>query len=137
MTWSLASSLLGHASRAMTNELIRVGGKAVDGMLFGHFVIMNPLPASLEPIALMYRKRYGAEPSYDAFYGFDVVLMLEQALAVQDRPTQLDGDSMKRVILRHGQYRSPLGDYTLDAYGDSLRPAHLSRVHSGVFELIR
>ena len=62
---------------------------------------------------------------------------LEQALAVQDRITQLDGDSMKQVILRHAHYLSPLGDYTLDSYGDSLRPAHLSRVYSGVFELIR
>lgn len=121
----------------MTNELIRVGGKAVDGMLFGHFVIMNPLPASLEPIARMYRKRYGAEPSYVAFYGYDVVLMLNQALSAEDRPHRLDGDSMKQVILRHAHYLSPLGDYTLDSYGDSLRPAHLSRVHSGVFELIR
>lgn len=128
--------LVAAAGWAMTDDLIRHGGRSVEGMILSHFINMGKLSAPMSTIAEQYRNRFGSEPSFAAFYGYDTVFMLAQALRSGSCIGRMSGAEIKRAIIRKGTFISPMGDYRIDSNGDSGRAAWLYQVRNGAFELV-
>lgn len=73
----------------LEDELLRVGGDAVEGMVFPHasFDVDSDEPG-VQAFVQAYRDRYGAAPDTYAAHGYDAVKIL--ALAVRDAGTNTD-----------------------------------------------
>lgn len=116
------------AEWAATNQLIELGGKAVEGML----VVQNFDQDDTSPRYIAFRdayvKRFGKAPAFSSVLAHDAASALLEALAQRD-----EGMTTKEALPKFGPYQGLQQQISFDANGDSSRIAHFMIVRNGRF----
>lgn len=98
---------------AMTSELVRNGGNAVEGMVFSHYFDQESGDPRWTAFAESYRTRFGSVPDFVAGLGYiaaRVILDSMEAAGTRD---------VRGSILRISRFEGLQGTVTLDRYGDA------------------
>lgn len=113
-------------------EIIRNGGRAVEGVILAHsFQRDNRNPKFLE-FKNQYFSRYKAIPEMWETFGYEAVYALFQAFSKNPDPQQL-----KATLLKIGRFKGLQGDILFDRFGDNRRKPLLLTIKNGAFVEIR
>lgn len=111
-----------------TNELIKTGGNAVEGIyVYQHFNSDSAAPAFIA-FKETYAKRFGDMPSFAATYSHEAVTIIADAL--KKNP---DVSKIKETIIGIRRFSGLQGDIALDRFGDPQRSFSLMQVRDGRF----
>jgi branched-chain amino acid transport system substrate-binding protein len=115
---------------AMTEELLRKGGRAVEGMVFATPFYLQSRDPEYTAFRTSFLERYGREPDFAAINAYEALWALAQAL---------EGDcktDLKDCLLSTESYRGLQGRFTLDDYGDPQRDFVILRIENGSFRRV-
>ena len=115
---------------AMTNDLIKQGGPGVEN---SYLLSLEDLSSTAERYIRFrqnYTERYGAQPTFSALLGYEAAQILFSALSQAPDTTTA---SLKQALLQQGRFTGLQGDFTVDQYGDTVRPYYLYTIHNGAF----
>jgi len=113
---------------AMTDDFLRHGGRAVEGVTFVHWYNKDYVGAQTEDFRRAYRERFHVQPDFAAQFAYEAARVLFLALAVDDDPAQI-----KATIVSRGTFPGLQGDIVIDRYGDAERKVFLLTVSDGRF----
>ena len=85
-------------------------------------------PAFLD-FKIRYRERYGSTPSFGAAFGYEAALIL--AAALQETRGKTDG--LRRALWEMKDFQGLVHTFSLDRYGDPLRPSSFGAIRNGTF----
>jgi len=119
---------------AGTEELLQLGGRAIDGVLVGQFFDrFNATPRWLDFVA-RFSKRFGQPPGYPAMNGYDAMQMAAVALRGTDHVGTAGKAGSAGLIASLGQIRELDGlqrKLSFDEFGDCLALTYLTEVREG------
>jgi len=122
---------LAMASWSSNVQLLELGGRAMEGALVLQALDLDSqVPAWLD-FRRRYEARYGTVPGQAAVYGYEAVL-----LGVAGLQRSESGRSLRDVLREPAEWPGLQEPVTLDRYGDSARPFHLSEVRNGHFVML-
>ena len=116
------------ATPAATNQLIELGGKAVEGMFLVQSFDQDDNSPGYVAFRDAYGKRFGKVPAYTSILGHDAASVLLDALA--RRP---EGMTTKQALLSMGPYQGLQQQISFDANGDASRVPYFVVVRDGRF----
>ena len=116
------------AEWAGTQQLIELGGRAVDGMLLVQNFDAHDSSAAYRRFLEAYVARFGKSPSFHSVLAYDGTRAALQAASRQTR-----GQSFKQALLAHGPYQGAQQPLRFDANGDTGREAYFMLVREGRF----
>jgi len=112
---------------SMTNDVIKHGGRSVDGIL--SIILLNPDDDSppYQAFRDKFRAAFGQQP------GFSAVCAFEAATALFMAYEQAGGDvaSLPRTLLAIRKFPGLQGDVVIDEYGDAKRKGFITTVQDG------
>lgn len=113
---------------AMTEDLIRYGGKAVEGLIFS----ATPEPDSSAEDWLRFEEayigRYGEKPDFAAINTYDAAMIVRRAYSEKKRD-----EPLKDAIIRIRSFDSLQGTVTINRFGDAEKEYHIIAVKDGAF----
>ncbi len=119
---------LAMADWAATEQLIDLGGKAVEGVIIQQ--IFNR--KSADPDYLEFKNRflelYKIEPGFGALHAFDAA-----QVAIQGILHKSEQESLKEAILRIGEFQGLQFKINIDQYGDASHATYMGQVTNGEF----
>ncbi|PAT00156.1 MAG: hypothetical protein BSR46_04220 [Candidatus Dactylopiibacterium carminicum] len=116
------------ADWAGTQQLIELGGRAVEGLhLVQNFDVEDRSPR-FQKFVNAYRDRFGREPSFQSVMAYDAMSVALQAAARQPR-----GSTFKQTLLSMGPFHGLQQSLDFDVNGDIQRAAYFMRVRDGHF----
>ncbi|HBZ54366.1 MAG TPA: amino acid ABC transporter substrate-binding protein [Syntrophobacteraceae bacterium] len=104
------------AGWAMTDEFLRTGGPAVEGVVFNHVFDQNNQSPTYLKFKQEFLHRFGREPDFAATYSFQAARVLLEALAKVDVP---EPQKLKDAIIKQETFQGVQGDFTIDRFGDA------------------
>ena len=116
---------------AMTNDLINLGGKSVEGVYGVNYIHDGEHEEDYAAFVGMYVEKYGLQPTFASVLAYESVWIVADAIT-----STLSADPMivKKEILRESSYTVINGTVTFDSFGDMIRPIYKLRVTDGKFE---
>jgi len=109
-------------------ELVRVGGRFVEGAVFvDGFFRYSPYPF-VEDFVNRYFEKYGEEPSILEAQGFDVANIL---LTLMDRPEVRTREALRLALAQLKNYPGVTGGTTFNLQGDADKVLFLLQVQNG------
>lgn len=119
---------------AMTNDLINLGGKAVEGVYGVNYTHDGEHEENYAAFVTMYIEKYGLQPTFASVLAYEAVWIVADAIT-----STLSADPMivKKEILRKSAFSLINGTFTFDPFGDVIRPIYKLRVTDGKFESIQ
>ena len=111
-----------------TEQLIELGGKAVEGVIMTQFFDRNSIVPRYRAFRQRYRDRFDQEPGFAGTAGFDAANVVMDALA-QRRA----GQSLKEVVQAVRRFEGVQHLVYFDEYGDTKRETFISVVRGGRF----
>jgi branched-chain amino acid transport system substrate-binding protein len=115
---------------AATEQLIDLGGPAVDGVLITQFFDRFNADPNYLRFRERYKQRFGAEPGFPSVAGYDATNTVLHAL---DRAK---GRSLRETLLAIKTFPGAQDEVQLDQFGDAQRRSYLTRVVNGQFMVI-
>ena len=115
---------------ASTEQLLELGGAAVEGMVVSQFFERASAPAALPAFKDAYRERFGEEPGFSAVNAYDAVNVVLEVLR------RRQGESLRDAMLRIGTYDGLQGALKIDRFGDADRRSHMAVVERGAFQVV-
>jgi branched-chain amino acid transport system substrate-binding protein len=116
-------------SWAQTKTLINNGGKAVEGLQLELIsAIKNQTPEYLDFVA-RYQGRFGGAPSFGAVLSYEAA----QVLAVALQKTGGRADGLPQALTGIKNIKILSDTFSIDKYGDAIRPIHLGIIHNGKY----
>ena len=104
---------------AQTDDLLRHGGPAVEGVIGAQNVYMSSVDKTYAAFKERFQTRFGTNgPTFAAGYAYDAVMVIQAALAANPDPRFL-----KQTILKLKAFQSVQGPFEIDPYGDGKRKA--------------
>lgn len=100
---------------AMTNDFINYGGKAVEGVYCSS--VFNPESKNPRYLNFIkeYEKMYHKKPSFSANFGYDSMIVLEDAISKKGT----DIKAVKKEIIDTRIFNGLQGEFIIDEYGDA------------------
>jgi branched-chain amino acid transport system substrate-binding protein len=118
---------------AQTATLIHNGGQAVEGMkLEQSYAPTNPSTKFLAFIS-RFENRFGNPPSFGAAFGYEAAQVLMEAL----KQTQGKPEGLKDALLATKNFPGLTDAFSLDRFGDVIRPFYLSEIKNGRFVVLK
>lgn len=114
-----------------TEQLLTLGGPAVEGMTIAQFMDHQDKSATYLQFVTVFRHRFGRAPGFAELAAFDAMQVLLTALA-QQRPDE----SLKACMLRLRQFQGMQQPIVFDAFGDSSRRAVVSVVRNRAYQTL-
>ncbi len=111
-----------------TEQLIELGGKAVEGVIMTQFFDRNSIVPRYRAFRQRYRDRFDQEPGFAGTAGVDAANVVMDAL-VQRR----SGQSLKEVVQAVRRFEGVQHLVYFDEYGDTKRETFISVVRGGRF----
>lgn len=121
-------TLLATSSWAGTEQLIRLGGRAVEGAIVPQYFDRDSKAPAYRRFAESFRQRFGEAPGYPAVNGYDAVMLGAEGLRRRG-----SGQSLQQALRSVRQLSGLQRTLTLDEFGDSNAPLYLTRVRDGQF----
>jgi branched-chain amino acid transport system substrate-binding protein len=115
-------------SNAPTKEIIRLGGGAVEGLIFSQGFNENSENEKYLWFKEEYFKRFNENPNFAASWSFETAQALFEALKIN---TNID--ELKDTILSIGIYNGLQGDLPLNEFGDVARRPFIIEIVNGDF----
>lgn len=119
------------AEWASTEQLLELGGRAVEGMIVSQFFDRTSTQPRYLAFKAAYRARFGAEPGFAAVNAYDAVTVVLTSLERQGR-----SEILRDAILRVSTFDGLQGALTLDRFGKADRPSLLAIVERGAFRVV-
>lgn len=118
------------SSWAANKDLIRSGGRAVEGiLLFVPFDSKSQNPEFLD-FAKRYEARFSSPPSFCSTYNYDSMRLLIRALS---RSEEHSPESLRETIISGSPYKGIQSSYTIDKNGDAHHELILQTITNGKF----
>jgi branched-chain amino acid transport system substrate-binding protein len=114
---------------AQTQVLLDNGGQAVEGMVLDMAYPVNIQSPAFLDFKTRYRERYGYTPSFGATFGYEAAHVLAVAL----RETIGKTDGLRRALSEMRDFQGLVDTFSLDKYGDALRPSYFGTIRNGTF----
>lgn len=111
-----------------TEQLIELGGKAVEGVIMTQFFDRNSIVPRYRAFRQRYRDRFDQEPGFAGTAGFDAANVVMDALAQRQ-----SGQSLKEVVQAVRRFEGVQHLVYFDEYGDTKRETFISVVRGGRF----
>ena len=111
-----------------TEQLIELGGKAVEGVIMTQFFDRNSIVPRYRAFRQRYRDRFDQEPGFAGTAGFDAANVVMDALA-----QRRSGQSLKEVVQAVRRFEGVQHLVYFDEYGDTKRETFISVVRGGRF----
>ena len=125
---SLDVRLLGSDGYA-SDELPRLGGAAVEGMLVATFFDASKADAAVQGFVTAYREKHdGADPDWFAANSYDVIMLAAQAAGNAGKNERT---AINNALGDIGTYEGVSGAITFDAHGDVVKPLGIVVVRNG------
>lgn len=115
---------------AASEELVAIGGRAVEGALLPQFFDRNDTTQRFTDFQVAYRERFGAAPGFAAVAAYDATRVGLAALAEAKRPGEV-----RHVLMGH-KFDGLQQRLSIDAWGDAQRDVFLTTVREGQFVLL-
>ncbi len=116
-------------------ELVKIGGKAVEGMYFTtHY---HPKGAATEASKIFvkkYKEKYGEDPSAAAALSYDAYMILLKAIEMAG---SADPVKIAENIRKIKDFPGVTGVITIDANGNAIKPVVVDVVKNGKFEFVK
>ena len=116
------------AEWAGTQQLIELGGKAVEGLVVLHLYDMFGTQKAYEHFVVTYTQRFNSVPSFSSILSYETVQIVLTALEQQQT-----GESLKETILSGGPYQGLQQPLEFNAFGDSHRKAYFVKIKNAHF----
>lgn len=117
---------------AQTPDLIHNGGPAVEGVIGTMY--QDPDSTSKPYVAFRerFQSRFGVDgPTFAAVFGYEIVMVLKDALTRNPDPHQL-----KETILKQKNFQGLQGGFEIDSHGDAKRDAYVATVSDKRFKVL-
>lgn len=111
-----------------SEDLISNGGSAVEGIRFFQTFNQNDTGTAYTVFKESYRKRFGVMPSFAALNAYECILVIAEAVAVND-----DLSRLKETIIAKGGFKGVQATFVIDRYGDTVRKPFLMTIKDGRF----
>jgi branched-chain amino acid transport system substrate-binding protein len=112
----------------MSGELVRSGGKAVEGIVsIESFDPGSQFPAYQEFVKA-FSSRFGRTPDSSSMFNYEAVMLVARAL---ERDPTAKAGKLKKAILESNLHQGLQGEYHLDRFGEVKRPLFLLTVANG------
>ena len=117
----------------ISEELLRNGGDAVEGLHFFMSVQYSDLSARAMDFEKRFQSRFRQEISFAAIFNYEAADMLIEALRTgpEDGP-----EKIKRRILDKSVHKGVQMDFGMDSEGDPIRPLILHKIEEGQFRSV-
>lgn len=115
-----------------TRNLLRYGGKAVEGMYFADSFNRESSNEAFERFRKRYRERYGREANFAAVQGYESLMFLAKGLEKTNGKSEGLIEALSSIESLEGLN----GTLKFDEYGDVYRPTFITRVHNGRFVMV-
>lgn len=116
---------------AMTGDLIKSGGKAVEGLFLPGIYDKNNKNLKCIEFRNKYLAKYGEEPTFASIYSYETVYMIFEALKECNK--KYDTLSIKNNIIKLGTFKGIYNDFQIDKNGDTDRGYYLFQVKNAEF----
>ncbi|HET7794459.1 MAG TPA: ABC transporter substrate-binding protein [Rhizobacter sp.] len=116
---------------AGTEQLLQMGGRAVEGALVPQYYDRSSRAQSYLDFLARFRQRFSEHPGYPSVNAYDATLLGAEALRLQRR-----GEALVDVMRRLHSFKGLQRPLSLNEFGDSTGPLFLTRVRNGQFEPI-
>ena len=120
--------LLGSDGSA-SDELPKLGGAAVEGMLVGSFFDSSKADPAVQEFVTAYREKHdGADPDWFAANSYDVIMLAAQAAREAGKNERA---AINDALGNIGTFQGVSGAITFDANGDVVKPLSIVAVQGG------
>jgi branched-chain amino acid transport system substrate-binding protein len=119
------------ASWAANEQLLQLGGRAVEGALVQQVLDLDSRAPAWLDFLHRFRQRFGTMPGQAAVYSYEAVMVGVAALG-----RRAPGRSLRDVLGQPGPWPGLQGPVILDRFGDSANPARMSEVRDGRFVML-
>lgn len=119
------------AEWAGSDQLITLGGAAVEGLLIMQNFDQEDTSPMYQRFVSLYRQRFGVDPVYGSVLAYDATTVALMALTSKQA-----GMTTKQALLAHGPYPGLQQQVAFDANGDTQRGAYLMVVRNGRFNRV-
>jgi branched-chain amino acid transport system substrate-binding protein len=116
---------------AGTEQLLQMGGRAVEGALVPQYYDRNSRAQGYLDFLARFRQRFSEHPGYPSVNAYDATLLGAEALRLQRR-----GEALIDVMRSLRSFKGLQRPLSLNESGDSTGPLFLTRVRNGQFESI-
>jgi branched-chain amino acid transport system substrate-binding protein len=117
---------------AATEQLIELGGRAVEGIMIAQFLDRQSTQKEYLDFRKNYSERFGKAPGFAGMTAFDATNVVLDAIE-----RQASGQTLKQSLLARKTFPGAQAPVVFDAFGDSLRETFLTTVKDGSFVLLR
>ncbi len=111
---------------AGTEELIELGGKAVEGMCVGQYFNRDDQSPAYLAFKENYQKRFRELPGFGSAAAYDAVRVVADALRRKE-----SSHTLKEALLKLGPYAGLQHPIRFNATGDTIRPSQVAVVRNG------
>lgn len=115
-----------------TDDLLRQGGAAVEGVTFFQTFDRNSDRPAYAAYRKSYRERFRRDPTFASVHAYDSAKLIFAALARDSNPKKL-----KQTILSMGNFNGLQDQIMIDKYGDPKRKPFLMVVKNGSFQKVK
>jgi branched-chain amino acid transport system substrate-binding protein len=123
--------VLAASAWASTEQLLELGGKAVEGMILSQFFDRESSDPAYIAFRDHYREQFGRLPGFAGVRAYDAAMVVLEALQQKMR-----GESLKEAVLRIRTFQGIQGSLTFDEYGDVEGRTIVTTVREGKFQVL-
>ncbi len=117
---------------AGTEELIRLGGRAMEGAFVPQYFDRDSQATAFLDFSQRYRKRFGDDPGFGATIAYDAVRM--GLTALRDRTK---GQSLRDALESQSEYPGLQRPTRIDRFGDGAGALYMTSIKDGRYESVR
>jgi len=119
-----------YSSDPFENEdVLKVAGEAAEGVYFPSFFVAETATGELKGFVNRYKAKYGREPEGNAALAYNGISIVFEAL----RRTGIKSENIKEELYKFLDFQAPLGNVSVDKYGDIRVPIYIKTVDNGKF----
>jgi branched-chain amino acid transport system substrate-binding protein len=111
-----------------SDELPKLGGQAVEGMLVSTFFDYSKDEAAVQAFVEAYKAKYKGNPDWFAANSYDVIML---AAAAAEKAGSNDRAAINEALAQIGEYQGISGTIKFDENGDVIKPLSIVVVKDG------
>jgi len=115
---------------AATEQLVELGGQAVEGLYLGQFFNRDDRSPRYQAFRKAYRARFQQDPGYTSIMGYDAANVVLDALS-----GGASGQSLKDALLS-SSFEGVQQPVVFDRFGDAQRPTFTTVIRDGQFIIV-